>query len=83
MSLPCRPPWGALNAADVPHRIQTAGNLFSVFFGEDAAAHGVRATPRRRPPRTFRYPPFFHAMLESGVALPPSVFEAWFLLART
>jgi glutamate-1-semialdehyde 2,1-aminomutase len=28
---------------------------------------------------TFRYAPFFHSMLESGVYLPPSVFEAWFL----
>ena len=29
----------------------------------------------------FRYPPFFRAMLEQGVSLPPSVFEAWFLSA--
>ena len=27
----------------------------------------------------FRYAPFFHAMLEHGVYLPPSVFEAWFV----
>ena len=24
----------------------------------------------------FRYPPFFRAMLDQGVSLPPSVFEA-------
>ena len=24
---------------------------------------------------------FFHAMLDAGVALPPSAFEAWFLSA--
>lgn len=29
----------------------------------------------------WRFPPFFHAMLDAGVALPPSVFEAWFLTA--
>ena len=29
----------------------------------------------------FRYAPFFHSMLDSGVYLPPSVFEAWFLSA--
>jgi glutamate-1-semialdehyde 2,1-aminomutase len=30
---------------------------------------------------SFRYAPFFHSMLDSGVYLPPSVFEAWFLSA--
>lgn len=69
----------ALTAAGVPHRIQTAGSLFSVFFGEDAAARGVRTYDEAKAADTFRYPPFFHAMLEAGVALPPSVFEAWFL----
>jgi glutamate-1-semialdehyde 2,1-aminomutase len=29
----------------------------------------------------FRYPPFFRAMLDQGVSLPPSVFEAWFVSA--
>jgi glutamate-1-semialdehyde 2,1-aminomutase len=29
----------------------------------------------------FRYAPFFHAMLDAGVSLPPSVFEAWFVTA--
>ena len=29
----------------------------------------------------FRYPPFFHAMLDAGVSLPPSVYEAWFVSA--
>ncbi|MFT3875863.1 MAG: glutamate-1-semialdehyde 2,1-aminomutase [Propioniciclava sp.] len=71
----------ALTAAGVPHRIQTAGSLFSVFFGEDAAAHGVRNYDEAKAADTFRYPPFFHAMLDAGVALPPSVFEAWFLSA--
>ena len=30
---------------------------------------------------SFRFPPFFHAMLDAGVSLPPSVFEAWFVSA--
>ena len=30
---------------------------------------------------TFRYAPFFHAMLDAGVYLPPSAFEAWFVNA--
>ena len=28
---------------------------------------------------SFRFAPFFHSMLDAGVTLPPSVFEAWFL----
>jgi glutamate-1-semialdehyde 2,1-aminomutase len=30
---------------------------------------------------SWRYAPFFHAMLEAGVSLPPSAFEAWFVTA--
>ena len=28
---------------------------------------------------TARYAAFFHSMLDSGVYLPPSAFEAWFV----
>ncbi|MFC2485855.1 MAG: aspartate aminotransferase family protein, partial [Rothia dentocariosa] len=28
---------------------------------------------------TAKYTAFFHAMLDAGVYLPPSAFEAWFL----
>ena len=28
-----------------------------------------------------RYPAFFHAMLDAGVYLPPSAYEAWFVSA--
>ena len=67
----------ALHAEGVPHRVQFAGNMMCVFF-TDASVHnfaGVRATA------THRYPPFFHAMLDAGVYLPPSAFEAWFVNA--
>ena len=65
----------ALTAAGVPHVVSRAGNLFSVQFRETAAVDyaGVQAQ------ETFRYGPFFHAMLDAGVSLPPSVFEAWFV----
>jgi glutamate-1-semialdehyde 2,1-aminomutase len=67
----------ALAAEGVAHSVQNAGNLFSVAF---------RATPPRdyadvKAQDAFRYPPFFHAMLDAGVSLPPSVFEAWFVSA--
>ena len=70
----------ALTAASVPHVIQHAGNLFSVFFvSEDVTAVPDFAVASQQ--RIDRYAAFFHAMLESGVYLPPSAFEGWFLSA--
>ncbi len=67
----------ALTKEGVPHQVQTAGNLFSVFFTEDPVFDydGARAQ------EAWRYPPFFHAMLARGVYLPPSAYEAWFVSA--
>ncbi len=67
----------ALFQAGVPHRLNAAGNLFSIFFAdhgrpvrnyEDARAQDIRA-----------FAAFFHEMLAHGVYLPPSAFEAWFV----
>jgi glutamate-1-semialdehyde 2,1-aminomutase len=69
----------ALDQAGVDHSIQRAGNLFSVAFG--TSAHGVRNYDDAQGQEAFRYAPFFHSMLDSGVYLPPSVYEAWFLSA--
>ena len=70
----------ALTTASVPHVIQHAGNLFSVFFvSEDVTAVPDFAVASQQ--RIDRYAAFFHAMLESGVYLPPSAFEGWFLSA--
>ncbi|NJC22985.1 glutamate-1-semialdehyde 2,1-aminomutase [Arthrobacter pigmenti] len=66
-----------LNRAGVDHSIQRAGNLFSVAFG--TSARGVTNYADAQAQETFRYAPFFHSMLDAGVYLPPSVFEAWFL----
>ncbi|MFF1381555.1 glutamate-1-semialdehyde 2,1-aminomutase [Streptomyces sp. NPDC058308] len=67
----------ALTKAGVAHRIQSAGSLFSVLFAPKPARdyEAVQAQD------THRFAPFFHAMLEHGVALPPSVYEAWFVTA--
>ncbi|HEV7741928.1 MAG TPA: glutamate-1-semialdehyde 2,1-aminomutase, partial [Pseudolysinimonas sp.] len=54
-----------------------AGSLFSLAFRADP----IRTYDDARAQDAWRYPPFFHAMLDAGVALPPSVFEAWFLSA--
>ena len=67
----------ALTAAGVPHRIQYAGNLFSVFFSDVPVTDFALAQAAQ----TYRYRAFFHAMLDAGVYLPPSAFEAWFVTA--
>ncbi|QIG41260.1 aminotransferase class III-fold pyridoxal phosphate-dependent enzyme [Microbacterium sp. 4R-513] len=67
----------ALTEAGVAHVISYAGSLFSVAF-RDAP---VRDYADARSQDAWRYPAFFHAMLDAGVSLPPSVFEAWFLTA--
>ena len=71
----------ALTEQGVPHRVQRAGSLFSFMFGQRAAERGVSDYEAARAQETWRYGPFFHAFLEAGVGLPPSVFEAWFVSA--
>ncbi len=67
----------ALSAQGVAHQLQFAGNLFSIFFTDQPVTNFVQAQAAE----TFRYGPFFHAMLAAGVYLPPSAFEAWFVTA--
>jgi glutamate-1-semialdehyde 2,1-aminomutase len=67
----------ALGAEGVEHSVQRAGNLFSFAF--------TPASPRDydqvKAQQAYRFAPFFHAMLDAGVSLPPSVYEAWFVSA--
>ncbi len=67
----------AMTAAGVAHRVQVAGNLFSVFFTD----RPVRSWAEASAQEAWRYRAFFHAMLDAGVYLPPSAFEAWFVSA--
>ena len=67
----------ALTDAGVTHAVAHAGSLFSGSFRVSAPRTYAEAQAQE----SFRYAPFFHAMREQGVALPPSVFEAWFLTA--
>ncbi|MGZ5368687.1 MAG: glutamate-1-semialdehyde 2,1-aminomutase [Aeromicrobium sp.] len=68
----------ALTAEGVEHLVQGAGNLFSIFWGVDEA---VTSFAQAQKQESYRYRAFFHAMLEAGVYLPPSAFEAWFVSA--
>ncbi|OJY37549.1 glutamate-1-semialdehyde 2,1-aminomutase [Pseudonocardia sp. 73-21] len=67
----------ALSAEGVPHRVQYAANMLSVFFAEEQ----VRDYAGAQAAATWRFPAFFHALLERGVYPPPSAFEAWFVSA--
>jgi glutamate-1-semialdehyde 2,1-aminomutase len=66
---------GALTEAGVVHTIGYAGNLVTVFFAEEPVQDfaGAKAA------ETWRYPAFFHALLDAGVYGPPSAFEAFFV----
>jgi glutamate-1-semialdehyde 2,1-aminomutase len=68
----------ALSAAGVPFRLQEAGSLFSIFLGVTDPVRDFGAARAQSSPA---YAAFFHAMLDGGVYLPPSPYEAWFLSA--
>jgi glutamate-1-semialdehyde 2,1-aminomutase len=68
----------ALAAEQVPFRLQEAGSLFSFFLGTDGP---VRDFGEARGQSGAAYAAFFHAMLDGGIYLPPSPYEAWFLSA--
>jgi glutamate-1-semialdehyde 2,1-aminomutase len=57
--------------------VSRAGSLFSLAFRE---GH-VRDYDDAKDQDAWRYGAFFTAMLDQGISLPPSVFEAWFLSA--
>ncbi|MGH3554620.1 MAG: aminotransferase class III-fold pyridoxal phosphate-dependent enzyme, partial [Mycobacterium sp.] len=67
----------ALTDAGVPHQIPRAGNMLSVFFAEAPVTDFASA----RASQTWRFPPFFHALLHGGVYPPCSPFESWFVSA--
>jgi glutamate-1-semialdehyde 2,1-aminomutase len=65
----------ALAEAGLSHQIPRAGNMLSVFFTETPVTDFASA----RASETWRYPAFFHALLDAGVYPPCSAFEAWFV----
>lgn len=67
----------ALTGASVAHRVARAGNFLTVFFGDVTPTDfsSAKAT------ETWRYPAFFHALLDAGIYPPCSAFETWFVSA--
>ena len=66
----------ALATAGVEHVLQRAGNLFSIMWG---VAEPVTDYAQASQQETWRFAAFFSKMLDAGVYLPPSAYEAWFL----
>jgi glutamate-1-semialdehyde 2,1-aminomutase len=67
----------ALSDAGVAHGISRAGNMFSVFFTDAPVTDFASA----KGAETWRYPAFFHALLDAGIYPPCSAFETWFVSA--
>ena len=70
----------AAREAGVETVANRVGSMFTTFFSSDAVTDWTTASRADRA----RYGKFFHAMLEAGVYLAPSQFEAAFIsLAHT
>ena len=67
----------ALTQAGVAHQVPRAGNFLSVFFTDSPVTNFAEA----KASQTWRFPAFFHALLDAGVYAPPSAFETWFVSA--
>ena len=65
----------AFTRAGVAHTVQRAGNQFSVFFRGEAVVDYAQAQQQD----TGAFAAFHASMLDNGVSLPPSAFEAWFV----
>lgn len=65
----------ALSVEGVAHHIQRASSMFSIRFAEGEG----RNFADMQAAETFRFTPFFHALLENGIYVAPSPFETWFV----
>jgi glutamate-1-semialdehyde 2,1-aminomutase len=68
----------AAASADVPVTINRVGSMITPFFVRERGGT-VMNFQQAVACDTRAYATFFHAMLENGVFLPPSQFEAWFV----
>src|SRR5690606_18137389 len=65
-----------LSDRGVPHTMNRAGSMFSVFFSENPVTDFKSAAEANS---NGLFNKFFHGMLERGVYLAPSAFETWFI----
>lgn len=65
----------ALDREGVAHHVQRASTMLSIRFAEGPGTNFAQM----KAADTFRYPAFFHALLDNGIYAPPSAFETWFV----
>ena len=63
----------------MPHTINTANSMFSVFLGTDGPVTNYEQAQEQSGEA---FAAFFHSMLDQGIYLPPSGYECWFLSAK-
>lgn len=66
----------ALAEAGVPGRLQRVGSMMTLFFGDDRP---VRSFEDAKAKDHERFRKFFRGMLDRGIYLPPSGYEAFFV----
>ncbi len=67
----------AVREAGVPARLNRLGSMFTLFFTDEPVTDFASA----KTSDTGRFNRFFHSMLDQGIYLPPSQFEAAFISA--
>ncbi|USE38354.1 glutamate-1-semialdehyde 2,1-aminomutase [Endozoicomonas sp. SCSIO W0465] len=66
--------------AGIPFTTSQAGGMFGLFFtGQHSAGNSIDSFTKVMSCNTERYGKFFHGMLDNGVYLAPSAFEAGFI----
>jgi glutamate-1-semialdehyde 2,1-aminomutase len=60
---------------DLPVDINRVGSMMNIFFTSEKVTNFATANTTNKQ----QFKCFFHGMLESGIYLPPSPFESWFL----
>jgi glutamate-1-semialdehyde 2,1-aminomutase len=67
----------ALRETDVPAHVNVAGSLLTLFFRDEP----IQDYSGAKQSNTAQFGAFFNEMLDRGVFLPPSQYEAWFVSA--
>jgi glutamate-1-semialdehyde 2,1-aminomutase len=69
----------AAQAANIPIQVGNCGTMFGFYFLRESGVTIRNYTEAKQHAHTERYGKFFHAMLDAGVYLAPSQFEAAFV----
>jgi glutamate-1-semialdehyde 2,1-aminomutase len=65
----------AFDKANIPVTINQIGSMISVFFTHQSVNNFTDVSSSN----ITMFNKFFHTMLQSGIYLPPSAYESWFL----